>query len=178
VTGRLWPALSPELPVWIQANWEITLVMSDGIDHPATDQRPEPIVQEGPSPAEIARHLLAEHLNPQQLREMQYKRGFMVTGGKTGVRYLIAQGRISNVYVLDQRGCVMANMCFGPAAQQNGSCRQELPEADVMLAQKIALEDPDLESEALRVANIRVYYPLHVHPELEVIFETRLALRR
>jgi hypothetical protein len=116
---------------------------------------------EGRSPAEIAHRLLAEHLSPQQLREMDFKRGFTVRGGKTGVRYLIRQGRISNVYVLDKHGFVIANMCFGPAAEQNGYSR-ELPEADVMLAQKIALEDPELEPEALRVAKIRA--SRHIQP--------------
>jgi hypothetical protein len=148
--------------------WEIRLVMSDGIDHSTTDQRPEPIVQEG-SPAEIALHLLAKHLSPEQLREMDFKGGFTVKGGKTGVRYLIRQGRISNVYVLDKHGYVIANMCFGPAARQNGSSRQELPDGDVMLAQKIALEDPDLEPEALRVANIRSSRPLRAYSELKTI---------
>ena len=97
---------------------------------------------------------------------------FTVTGGKTGVRYLVREGRVSNVYVLNKHGQTIATMCFGPSAQ--GYPRRELPEADVMLAQKIALEDPDLEPEALRVANIRAYYPLHVYPELEVI---RTAIR-
>jgi hypothetical protein len=127
------------------------------------------IVREGRSPAEMARRLLAEHLSPEQLRELDSKRGFTVTGGKTGVRYLIGQGCVSNVYVLDKHGHVIANMCFGPAAKQEGPFRQELPEGDVMLAQKIALEDPDLEPEALRVANIRPSRALPVYPELKTI---------
>ena len=135
-------------------------------------QRPDAIVDQGCSPAEIARRLLAEHLTPEQLWEMGFRCGFTVIGGKTGLRYLIRKGRVSNVHILNKHGQTIATMCFVPSLQDYP--RQELPEADVMLAQKIALEDPDLESEALRVANIRAYYPLHAHPELEVL---RTAIR-
>ena len=118
------------------------------------------------SPARTSRHLLAEHLSPEQLREMDFKSGFTVTGGETGVRYLIAHGRIRNVHVLDKHGDRIANLCFGPAAPRNG---QALPEGDIMLAQKIALEDPDLELEALRVANMRFSRPVHACSELQTI---------
>src|SRR5688500_12705450 len=53
-------------------------------------QRPEPTCAERGSPEEIAWRLLAEHLSPEQRREMDLKRGFTVMGGKTGVRYWIA----------------------------------------------------------------------------------------
>jgi hypothetical protein len=118
------------------------------------------------SPAKIARNLLAEHLSPEQLREMDFKSGFTVTGGQTGVRYLIAHGRIRNVHVVDKHGDRIANLCFGPAAPHNG---RALPEGDIMLAQKIALEDPDLELEALRVANMRFSRPVHACSELQTI---------
>ena len=99
-----------------------------------TGQGAESIVDEGRSPAEIARRLLAEHLTPKQLWEMGFRCGFTVTGGKTGVRYLIGKGRVSNVYVLNKHGQPIATMCFGPSAQNY--FRRELPEADVMPRRK------------------------------------------
>jgi hypothetical protein len=123
----------------------------------------------GRSPAEIAWCLLAEHLSPEQRCEMDLKRGFTVMGGKTGVRYMISPGRISNVHVLNKQGQVIAKLCFGPAAGQDGYFREELPDGDIMLAQKIALEDAELEPQALRVANVRCSHTLRAYPELKAI---------
>jgi hypothetical protein len=135
----------------------------------AADEPPAPAIGEGRSAAEIAWRLLAEHLSPEQRREMDIKRGFTVTGGKTGVRYRIAQGRISNVQVLNKEGHVLAKLCFGPATYRDGYFREELPDGDIMLAQKIALEDAELEPQALRVANIRLSHSLRLYPELKAI---------
>jgi hypothetical protein len=135
----------------------------------AAGQGPEPTFDEGRSAAEIAWRLLAEHLSPEQRCEMDLKRGFTVMGGKTGVRYMIAQGRISNVHVLNKQGHVIAKLCFGPAALQDGYFREELPDGDIMLAQKIALEDAELEPQALRVANIRCSHTLRRYPEPKAI---------
>jgi hypothetical protein len=143
----------------------------------AAGQRAEPTCDEGRSSAEIAWQLLVDHLSPEQRREMDVKLGFTVMGGKTGVRYVIAQGRISNVHVLNKQGHVIAKLCFGPAASQDRDFREELPDGDIMLAQKIALEDAELEPQALRVANIRFSHSLRAYPELKAIGDAIRSLR-
>jgi hypothetical protein len=87
--------------------------------------------------------LLMRNLSPVQ-RE-QYENGgyFEVTGGVTGKRYRIRRGYQMNVEELDQKGRRVHLLCFVPEGR--------VPVADVMLAQKIALElfEPD----AIRVAH-------------------------
>jgi hypothetical protein len=87
--------------------------------------------------------LLKQNLSPVQLE--QYKRSghFDVIGGDTGRRYRIRRGYQMNVELLDKNGRRVCCMCFMPAGP--------LAAADIMLAQKIALEL--FEVEALNVAN-------------------------
>jgi len=91
-----------------------------------------------------AARLLRQWLRPEQLAQLARHGYFDVVGGRVGTRYRIYNcGRIANVRVLDDDGEVVAGLCFHPAG--------ELPSADVMLAQKIALETD--ERAALAVAN-------------------------
>ena len=59
---------------------------------------------------------------------------FEVTGGDSGKHYRIRPTRQMNVDELDQHG-VRTTHCFGPEG--------ELPIGDMMLAQKIALENDE-----------------------------------
>jgi hypothetical protein len=88
--------------------------------------------------------LLRQWLRPEQLAQLTRHGHFDVVGSRGGTRYRIYDcGRIANVRVLDDDGEVVAGLCFHPIG--------ELPSADVMLAQKIALETD--EHAALAVAN-------------------------
>ena len=74
-----------------------------------------------------------------QLAEMGY---FEVVGVTTGKQYRIYAGTAMNVCEVDEKGRPIIGLCFLPLG--------ELPIGDVMLAQKIALEN--FESSALAVA--------------------------
>lgn len=87
--------------------------------------------------------LLKEWLSPEQLAQYTANGHFEVTGSASGKRYRIRQGAAMNVVEIDEFGRVRAGWCFMPRA---------CPVAgDVMLAQKIALEND--ERAALAVAN-------------------------
>jgi hypothetical protein len=83
------------------------------------------------------------NLSPAQRRQFARYDYFDVTGGDTGPRYRIRNGRTLNVAQLNASGGCVRLLCFGPQGT--------LPIGDVLLAQKIALEL--FESEATRVAN-------------------------
>ena len=74
-----------------------------------------------------------------QLAESGY---FEVIGGETGRQYRIYAGAATNVCELSERGRPKLGLCFVPLG--------ELPIGDVMLAQKIALEN--CEGDVLAVA--------------------------
>jgi hypothetical protein len=90
-----------------------------------------------------AAKLLRDWLSPAQLAEYERDSSFTVTGGATGIRYRIRQGRQQNIEELDAKGRAVRVLCFLP----DGG----LATGDVMLAQKIALETN--EHYALQVAN-------------------------
>jgi hypothetical protein len=89
--------------------------------------------------------LLNEWLTLEQ--RVQYKRlgYFEVRGSDSGKRYRIRSGRQMNVDQLDQHGHRVAVLCFLP--------EKYVPVSDVMLAQKIMLEND--EPAALSVAGRR-----------------------
>jgi hypothetical protein len=96
--------------------------------------------------------LLIENLS--QVQRDQYKRRgyFEVTGGGTGKRYRIRKSYQMNVEELSSNGTRMSLLCFMP--------KGGLVLADVMLAQKLALELFELE--ALAIANTcpgQYHYP-------------------
>lgn len=92
-----------------------------------------------------AEALLKAWLSPEQLEQYAKDGTFVVIGSDTGKRYTISnKARSYNVTAED------AAYCFGP---------QDVPLADVILAQKIALET--MEGEALKVANRRDAAGIH-----------------
>ena len=88
--------------------------------------------------------LLVSNLSPTQLQQFARYDFFDVIGGDTGTRYRIRNGQTLNVAQLNASGGSVRLFCFEPQGA--------LPVADVMLAQKIALEL--CESEAIRLANV------------------------
>jgi hypothetical protein len=86
--------------------------------------------------------LLKEWLSLAQLARFESYGHFEVIGSRTGKRYRIRYNRVVNIDELDERGAQVATWCFGP----EGS----LPRGDIMLAQKIALEND--EDAALAIA--------------------------
>lgn len=86
--------------------------------------------------------LLRKWLSTRQRTEFAQKGYFDVFGGHTGTRYRIYPGTSMNVFELDGQGQVHRGLCFMPIG--------ELPIGDVMLAQKLALENS--EPRALAIA--------------------------
>jgi hypothetical protein len=86
--------------------------------------------------------LLRAWLSPAQQAHFVEKGYFEVVGGDTGKQYRIYPGAGMNVCEVDEKGRPTLGLCFVPAG--------ELPIGDVMLSQKIALENS--ESSALAVA--------------------------
>jgi hypothetical protein len=87
--------------------------------------------------------LLEEWLSPQQRAQYKSSGSFEVTGSDSGIRYRIWRARQMNIEELDSDGNPAATWCFLPG-------RGWLPCGDVMLAQKLALEND--EQAALAVA--------------------------
>ena len=92
---------------------------------------------------ERAIQLLKQNLSPDQLKQFERSGHFEVIGGDTARRYRIRRGHQMNVELLDKNGRRFCCLCFRPEGT--------LATADVMLAQKIALEL--FEVEALKIAN-------------------------
>jgi hypothetical protein len=88
-----------------------------------------------------ALELLESNLSPDQLESYRKLGHFHVVGGETGARYRIRRGNQMNVDWLDDAGRPVAHLCFLPKGQ--------VPIADVMLAQKIALELNETETVAI-----------------------------
>jgi hypothetical protein len=86
--------------------------------------------------------LLEEWLSPQQRAQYKSSGSFEVTGSDSGTRYRIWRARQMNIEELDSDGKPAAIWCFLPEGR--------LPCGDVMLAQKLALEND--EQAALAVA--------------------------
>jgi hypothetical protein len=87
--------------------------------------------------------LLRSWLTPEQLDRWNRREEFKVIGGDTGTRYRITYGTVMNVHQLDHTGKPFAQWCFRPEGT--------LAVGDVLLAQKIALEN--MERRALALAN-------------------------
>jgi hypothetical protein len=85
--------------------------------------------------------LLKHWLSPAQLAQYQKYGYFEVRGGDSGERYRIRPTHQMNVDELNEQGMRTAAWCFGPEG--------ELPIGDVMLAQKIALENDEQATLAL-----------------------------
>jgi hypothetical protein len=87
--------------------------------------------------------LLRENLSAEQLEQHEKHGYFEVIGSHTGRCYRIMNGAQMNIVMLDARGIPIGKLCFSPEGK--------LPNGDVMLAQKLALELFELD--ALKVAN-------------------------
>jgi hypothetical protein len=81
-------------------------------------------------------------MSPAQLARFESYGHFEVIGSRTGKRYRIRYNQVVNIDELDERGAQVATWCFGPEGN--------LPRGDIMLAQKIALEND--EEAALAIA--------------------------
>ena len=92
-----------------------------------------------------AEKLLFENLTAEQQAQYLKTGSFKVRGGITGHTYLIARGRVMNIYRLGGRGEILEQLCFHTT--------NFVPIADNMLAQKIMLESGEVE--ALAIANKR-----------------------
>jgi hypothetical protein len=87
-----------------------------------------------------AAQFLRDNLTPEQRAQLERYGDFEVTGCHTGHRYRITPQRSFNVHQLDHR---IGSWCFVPMGANT--------RGDIMLAQKIALEN--YETDALHVAN-------------------------
>ena len=92
--------------------------------------------------------LMQRWLSDAQREQFDTRGYFDVIGSHTRRRYRIRAGTSTNIVELDGVGRSIAGWCFVPA--------ESLPTGDVMLAQKIALEND--EESALKVA--RSFAPL------------------
>jgi hypothetical protein len=87
--------------------------------------------------------LLKEWLTPEQCVEYKRRGYFEVRGSHTGKRYRIRSARQMNVDQLDDGGRRVAVFCFLPA--------KYVPVSDVMLAQKIVLENDELAAHSVAI---------------------------
>jgi hypothetical protein len=85
--------------------------------------------------------LLGRWLSPTQRAQYESAGHFDVTGSASGRRYRIRSRRQMNVDELNEDGRPVAVLCFGPETY--------VPTGDVMLAQKIALENDELATVAI-----------------------------
>jgi hypothetical protein len=76
--------------------------------------------------------LLAAYLSPSQMAQFRTQGRFEVTGVDTNHRYVIRNVTTINVDELDSSGTCSKRWCFVP--------KGDLPQGDVLLAQKLALE--------------------------------------
>jgi hypothetical protein len=86
--------------------------------------------------------LLRGNLSPEQLRQFDETRSFIVIG-RDGRRFRIREGRTANIDLVNPEGIVESRLCAHP--------RDDVPDCDTMLAQKLLLEDD--EQHFLRLAN-------------------------
>ena len=122
-----------------------TELLANGLSGPIEPLPRRPVY--GPFSSEASNKALAllkRWLSPEQRRELEKRGSFDVVGCHTGRRYRIHPGKLNNVRIL-QDNVEVAALCFAPTDAGF------LPEADIMLAQKIALETN--EKAALKVAH-------------------------
>jgi hypothetical protein len=87
--------------------------------------------------------ILRSWLTPEQGDQWAARGHFEVIGSDTGTRYRITNRAIMSAQPLDEAGRPVKQWCFAPVG--------DVASADVLLAQKIALET--VEREALALAN-------------------------
>jgi hypothetical protein len=106
------------------------------------------------NPEEVARELLRSWLSPDQLSDYDQYSYFFVIGGATGTKYKIrdwvqlCQNPYYNVSSYKTDGQILAFICFEPIRLDG---YQAWPVGDVLLTQKLALEQDELKT--LMIAN-------------------------
>jgi hypothetical protein len=85
--------------------------------------------------------LLREWMTPEQLKQWDTREDFDVIGCDTGTRYRITCGTTMNIHQLDGEHRPVNRWCFAPVGK--------LAVADVLLAQKVALENSERSTLAL-----------------------------
>ncbi len=93
--------------------------------------------------------LLRSWLTPEQALQWDTRGNFDVIGSNTGRRYRLTRGKVMNIHELDARGDTIAQWCFAPEGR--------LAAGDILLAQKIALEN--MEQQVLALANTQASRP-------------------
>lgn len=91
-----------------------------------------------------AEQLLTEHLNAEQREQFQRERRFTVISKDGQRRYRINTGYSRNIERIDEAGKRLKTLCAHP--------KEQLPDYDHMLAQKLMLEHS--EDEFLQIANV------------------------
>jgi hypothetical protein len=100
-----------------------------------------------------AERLLIENLDARQRGDYESRGYFYVVGGTTGKRYRIRHGKTLNVEEVGPNGELLSALCFLP--------KSYVPAADVMLAQKLALElfEPSTLAVAFRCWPSKLFLP-------------------
>lgn len=95
-----------------------------------------------------AERLLRRHLDESQRRELRREAYFVVISADGERRYRIYRGLsgVRNIERTDADNRRLATLCAHPACS--------MPDADILLAQKLMLEDPVAEREFLALANV------------------------
>lgn len=99
-----------------------------------------------------ARERLLANFTAEQRETYERDEGFEVRGGWTRRRYKICRGYANNIHVLDDGNKVIERLCAHPRGAY------ALPEPDVHLAQKLALECDEINF--LETANVTPNLPL------------------
>ena len=87
--------------------------------------------------------LLRANLTPLQLQQFQASGYFDVIGSQTGRLYRIHRAEARNIEEQNDKGLWLHKWCFVPIGR--------LPEGDILLAQKVALECFEAEARAIGV---------------------------
>jgi len=86
--------------------------------------------------------LLRSCLSAEQCKQFDKNHYFIVRGSDTGERYRINYADVAyNVHELDDQGDIVKRFCFVPEGN--------LPAGDVMLTQKLLLENDELKARAI-----------------------------
>jgi hypothetical protein len=93
--------------------------------------------------AKRAEALLRSVLSPKQLKELDRRGYFHVTVAKR--RFRITRGRSHNIKEVDSRSRILRTLCAHP--------REQVPDADTMLAQKLWLESKP--EDFFKIANVQ-----------------------
>ena len=102
-----------------------------------------------------ARALLLSKLSPDQRKQLETYRWFETTGGASSRTYRIRASHGRNVtWVKDKRDQI--SYCAYPAWRSSA----EVPLSDVLLAQKLAIEDPTMEPQFIDMACKEHHVPL------------------